>query len=64
VGAPQSGCEAVRGWLLFDFGMLGFIRFNPHSVIKEEDGTLIDITPSRRHNGTPSSDIRGLMMNL
>ena len=60
----NPGCEAVRGWLLFGFGMFGFIRFNPHSVIKEEDGTLIDITPSKASQRYPFIRHWGLMMNL
>ena len=57
--------RAVRGWLVFDIGeasqgLLPLTRFTPHSVIEEDDGSLVDLTLSRasrrypflRHDGT------------
>lgn len=48
--AGEAGSKAVRGWLLFDYvassgGLLRFVVFQAHSVV-EENGTLVDITPS------------------
>ena len=44
----------MRGWLIFEFGgLFGFVRFNSHSVIEQQDGTLIDITPSRASRRYP-----------
>lgn len=39
------GCEAVRGWLVYDESERGVVRFMAHSVVRER-GVLIDITPS------------------
>ncbi len=37
--------RAVRGWLIGDHD--GWFRFNAHSVVeRDDDGSLIDITPS------------------
>lgn len=39
----------VRGWLYFDHGGLtGVVMFLSHSVVRQPDGTLIDITPQVR----------------
>lgn len=39
--------RSVRGWLFFDFDWnLDFVRFTAHSVIRNENGELVDITPS------------------
>ena len=39
--------NAVRGWLFFDMdGNLPFLRFAPHSVVRDEKGVLFDPTPS------------------
>ena len=35
----------VRGWLCFDLAPLEQIKFIAHSVVRDEDGTLYDITP-------------------
>ena len=38
---------AVRGWLYFDFvDALSYVLFNAHSVIRDPDGRLLDITPT------------------
>ena len=38
----------VRGWLYFSFcGVLPYVRFSAHSVVKLADGSLRDITPSK-----------------
>jgi hypothetical protein len=56
---PQQ--KPIRGFLCFTFdGLLGFVQFQPHTVVEVEDGTLIDITPNDasqeypflRHTGT------------
>lgn len=53
--------QPVRGWLSFDaFYLLGYHRFQPHSVVADENGRLFDVTPSLasqrypflRHEGT------------
>jgi hypothetical protein len=41
----NPGCESVRGWLVYDEGDRGVVRFMAHSVVREA-GVLIDITPS------------------
>lgn len=39
-------CEIICGWLVFDLrATLGRTDLVAHSVIKSEDGTLMDITP-------------------
>lgn len=44
----------VRGFLLFDFeGLLPYVWFTPHSVLRLEDGRLVDITPSRASQRYP-----------
>ena len=44
----QTDHKPVRGWLLFDFdNFLPFVRFTAHSVIEDENGDLVDITPTR-----------------
>ena len=41
---PQH--KPVRGWLFFDFDdYFPHVRFVAHSVIEDENGNLIDITP-------------------
>lgn len=49
--SEHPGTRAVRGWLVFDFektsmGLVHVVRFTPHSVVEDEDGRLVDITPS------------------
>ncbi len=45
--ARNPGHTIVRGWLYFSFhGVMPFVRFSAHSVVKLPDGTLRDITPS------------------
>ena len=43
----------MRGWLFFDFGVFGFVRFNAHSVVEEANGNFIEITPSRASQRYP-----------
>jgi hypothetical protein len=38
--------EIVRGWLYFALPGLAYCRFVSHSVIRQPDGMLIDITPT------------------
>jgi hypothetical protein len=41
-----SGFAAVRGWLYFDFvNAFPFVRFLAHSVVRNGEGSLYDITP-------------------
>lgn len=41
-----TGFEAVRGWLYFDFlNAFPFVRFVAHSVVRNGEGSLHDITP-------------------
>ncbi|QWE10246.1 hypothetical protein [Polynucleobacter sp. es-EL-1] len=42
----NPNCEIVHGWLSIDLTAIGFYRFIAHSVIKNLDGSFIDITPS------------------
>jgi len=47
----------VRGWLFFSLSypspLVNFVLFNAHSVIRQADGTLFDITPSRASQPYP-----------
>ncbi len=53
---PDVG--AVRGWLVFDInetsqGLMPLTRFTPHALIEENDGSLLDLTPSRASRRYP-----------
>ena len=41
--------KPVRGWLYFPL----LVQFNTHSVIENEDGELVDITPTRSSDQYP-----------
>jgi hypothetical protein len=41
--SSHPDCQPVRGWLIEEFS--GFAYFNAHSVVRLENGSLIDITP-------------------
>jgi len=46
--ANAQGFEIVRGWLYFDMAdTLPFVLFNAHSVVRNPEGQLWDITPQR-----------------
>lgn len=46
--ALNPGCEAVRGWITYmSYGPAG-VQLTAHSVVRNPDGTLIDITPVYR----------------
>jgi hypothetical protein len=48
------GHTIIRGWLVFEvFAPLGFCRFNPHSVVRDEQGELFDLTPTRASQRYP-----------
>ena len=50
----SNGFEIVRGWLYFDLaGLLPYVLFNAHSVIRDSAGELWDITPSRATDQYP-----------
>lgn len=41
----NPGCEAVRGWITYiSYGPAG-VQLTAHSVVRNPEGTLIDITP-------------------
>lgn len=41
-----DGYSPVRGWLYFDFDdQLSYVRFVAHSVVRDAQGILWDITP-------------------
>ena len=42
----QGNCEIVHGWVCVDASAMEFYRFAAHSVIKDSNRSLIDITPS------------------
>jgi hypothetical protein len=43
--AAYPDCEAVRGWISYiSFGQVGE-QLTAHSIVRNPDGTLIDITP-------------------
>ena len=43
----DSRYSPVRGWLYFDFdGVLPTVKFVAHSVLRDIDGALYDITPA------------------
>ena len=45
--AFQPNHRPVRGWLYFDYdNLLPYVHFNAHSVIQNEAGELVDITPT------------------
>ncbi len=69
--SKNSGWKVVYGWLIFDFeadtqGLLTVVRFNPHSIVENQGGERVDVTPSRAsrrypfldHVGTPSDFAR------
>ena len=43
--ARHPNCKRVRGWLIGNH--VFFVYFNAHSIVENEDGHLIDITPSQ-----------------
>ena len=45
--ASHPGFHAVRGWLVTPAP--GVHMFHAHSVIRQPDGNLIDVTPGERH---------------
>ena len=50
----SQGYAAVRGWLYFDFlDQLPFVLFNAHSVVRDAEGKLWDITPSQASQPYP-----------
>ncbi len=42
----QPKYTVVRGWLVADYSDEGVYNFMPHSVIEDNKGNLIDITPT------------------
>jgi hypothetical protein len=38
--------DAVRGWIVADYSDVGLYKFFAHSVLHDQDGKLIDITPN------------------
>ena len=61
----NPACKAVRGWVVFDYnqtslGLVPQVLFEAHSVVEQEGGSWVDITPSRvsqrypflRHEGS------------
>jgi hypothetical protein len=45
--ANTEGFTVVHGWLYFHFeGLLPFVLFNAHSVVRDARGQLWDITPN------------------
>ncbi|WP_157158015.1 hypothetical protein [Bradyrhizobium genomosp. III] len=57
--SQNAGHRTVRGWLIFDFrnlfllGLQPIVRFTAHSLIENEQGQKIDITPSRASQPYP-----------
>lgn len=52
--ANAKGFEIVRGWLYFDMAnALPFVLFNAHSVVRNPEGELWDITPQRATHSYP-----------
>lgn len=42
-----QGYSAVHGWLCLDFdGQTNFVRFVAHSVVMNQQGQLLDVTPA------------------
>lgn len=42
-----EGYTAVHGWFFLDFkGTRDFVRFTAHSVVMNEEGQLLDVTPN------------------
>lgn len=52
-------CEAkanltpVRGWLYFDFSALGYAKFVAHSLVLDELGRHLDVTPNHASQDYP-----------
>lgn len=50
----MPGYSPVRGWLYFDFvDLLPFVLFNAHSVVRDPEGSLWDITPAQASQPYP-----------
>jgi hypothetical protein len=48
------GTSVVRGWFYFHFNqMLGYVNFVAHSMIRESDGRLLDLTPRQTFEDYP-----------
>ena len=41
----NPGFKAVHGWLCADYRVLGKVAFIAHSVVEDQAGELLDITP-------------------
>jgi hypothetical protein len=60
----NSGWKAIDGWLVFDYTSLEplslpLVQFNPHSVVEDENGTRVDVTPSRASQRYPFLEHEG-----
>jgi hypothetical protein len=57
--ASNDGYRAVGGWLFFDYrnafllGIVPTIRFTAHSLVQDENGLMLDITPSQASQRYP-----------
>jgi hypothetical protein len=52
--AGDSRLQPIRGWLFFDFHyFFDYVRFTAHSVIRNEQGVLYDITPTQASRPYP-----------
>jgi hypothetical protein len=48
----HPACEGVRGWLVYEDTEARVVRFQAHSVIRE-NGILVDITPTEAKGMAP-----------
>jgi hypothetical protein len=58
----NPGWKPVHGWLVFDHeaaGLLAIVQFNPHSVVEDSNGVLVDPTPSRASQRYPFLEHEG-----
>lgn len=47
--------RVVRGWLVYDYSLsaVPMMRFQAHSVVEDDEGQLIDVTPHEARGPTP-----------
>jgi hypothetical protein len=67
--AKNPGWKVVHGWLIFDFeadthGLLTLVQFNPHSILENQDGERLDVTPSRASRRYPFLDHVGTPLDF
>jgi hypothetical protein len=67
--SKNSGWKVVHGWLIFDYeadtqGLLKFVQFNPHSIVENQGGERLDVTPSQASRRYPFLDHVGTPLDF